>query len=728
MKIDTLVSKLGEFTRDAVFITDALKTGTEQDHVLWCNDAFCTLTGYSQLDIVGQAPSILYGAGTSQETRHHISQELSAKRQVRAELLNYRKDGTSIWVELDVHAAKDENGQIAFWVFFQRDITDLRAREVAAKEVLASQTALKTDLTEALQAAEIAKTRFWHALETLPDGFVLYDKDDRLVIANEAFLSMHDTFRDEISPGITFEEITRRGIETGLWKIDGQDPKDWSEGILESHRTDGQASYLVQLSDGRWLQRNDRRLPNGERVGLRIDVTEIKQHQQELERSTALLEATNAAVERKALTDDLTGLMNNRGLEQHLTERLAIKRETRLMVILINLDSFKQINDTMGYSAGDHVLCQVVQALLPFVNDGARLARLGGDEFVLVREAYRQDRPDRDLGDKIIRAISQPIPYQERLCRISACVGIAFERDETKSATELLLDADVALNRAQQHGRGQLQVFSREITREIEEKKRTADDILDGLENGAFFPVYQPQFDAETLEIVGVEALARWQHPNRGVLAPNVFLDIAEEMNVLSDIDSQMFEKAVADMRGLADGGIDPPRLSVNISLKRLSDPNLLESIDRLETRGLKVSFELLETIFLDDQNDDYDWTIDQLQERGIDIEIDDFGSGRASIVGLTRVKPKRMKIDRQLVIPIADDESRRKLLAAIVNIGRSLGIGVTAEGVETMRHISYLREMGCDTVQGFGLARPMPFSDLETILRTTGCKLDLEA
>ncbi|MEM9046454.1 MAG: EAL domain-containing protein [Pseudomonadota bacterium] len=728
MKIETLISKLGEFTHDAALIVDARENNPDCGKILWGSEAVCALTGYDQKDLIGQSFDILNGPSSSWTLKDCFDCSKDESFTPRREILTYKKNRSALWLEIDSHSAFEPTGEIKYWVTFLRDITDLKTRELAAERALESHNALETDLSEALKSAEIAKNRFWHALETLPDGFVLYDKEDRLIIANEAFLSMHQPFRDEIKPGISFEQITRRGIETGLWKIDGQDPEAWSKDILHTRRAEGQASYVIQLNDGRWLQRNDRRLPNGELVGLRIDVTDIKQQQQELERSTALLQKTKADIELQAKTDDLTGLMNRKALEEHINERLALQRDNRLMVILINLDRFKQINDTMGYEAGNHVLQSVVSALAAFVGNADRLARLGGDEFVLLREVPADAGSCRDIGRSIVETIAKPILYHERPCHVSACVGIACERPETANAVELLLDADVALNRAQQHGRGQLQVYSQEITREFEEKKRIADEILDALEKGAFFPVYQPQFDVNTLEIVGVEALARWQHPTRGVLAPISFLSIAEDMNALSEIDAQIFAQAVANMRELDNAGIETPRLSVNISLKRLCDPNLMQSIDRLDTKGLKIAFELLETIFLDDPNDDYDWTLDQLQERGIDIEVDDFGTGRASIVGLTRVKPKRLKIDRQLVIPIVEDESRRNLLAAIVNIGRSLGIGVTAEGVETMRHIRHLREMGCDTVQGFGLARPMPFNELQNVLQTTGRKLNIEA
>ncbi|MEM8790639.1 MAG: EAL domain-containing protein [Pseudomonadota bacterium] len=702
MNIETLISRLGELTRDAVHIIGADARDASNPVILWCNPAFCALTGYTAEEVVGQSPQILFGAGAEDAPMCRLTGAMQGGREAREEISILHKDGTIVWTEVDLHPA-DHGDEGAYWIVFQRSLESSGGQEAAGDGV-------------------------WDALNALPDAFALYDTGDRLVRANDAFLSLHQANGAEITPGMTLEEIIRLGLAEGVWERGGGDPGVSAEDVLKRRRGGDEISGMFRTSTGRWLQATDRRLPNGGRVGLWTDVTDLKLPQDDDEDSDSISERKRVQIERRALSDELTGLLNRRGLEVELGRRLGETREARLAVILVNLDRFKQINDTLGYEAGDHVLRAVVKTLRPLIGDDDTFARSSGNEFAIVREVGRDDQTTKDLGRQILRAVAQPILYQDRPCRISACIGVAYERDETKTVSELLLDADVALHRAQEQGRGHLEIFSREITLELEEKKRLADEVSEALENEAFFPIYQPQFDTHTLEIVGVEALARWQHPTRGILAPNTFLKIAEEMNVLSEIDRQIFERSVADMRRLERKGIEVPRLSVNISLKRLCDPDLMRSIDRLDTSGLEIAFELLETIFLDDQNEDYDWSIDQLQERGIDIEIDDFGSGRASIVGLTRVRPKRMKIDRQLVIPILDSESRRDLLAALVDIGRSLGIGVTAEGVETMRHIEHLRDMGCDTVQGFGLARPMPFTDLQRVLMTTERNLNIEA
>jgi EAL domain-containing protein (putative c-di-GMP-specific phosphodiesterase class I) len=237
------------------------------------------------------------------------------------------------------------------------------------------------------------------------------------------------------------------------------------------------------------------------------------------------------------------------------------------------------------------------------------------------------------------------------------------------------------------------------------------------LERGEFTPFYQPQFDARTHQIVGVEALARWRHPTRGVVAPAEFIAPAEELAVIGAIDRAVLEQALAQFRSWRTRGFRLPRFSVNVSLRRLHDDDLLRELRSLNIEPGILSFELVESIYLDERDDRFSRTIDQLKALGVDIEIDDFGTGYASIVSLTKIKPRRLKIDRQLVTPIVRSESQRRLVQSIVEIGRSLDIEIIAEGVETMEHARLLRDIGCNILQGFAFAKPMSGEDLERFM-----------
>jgi EAL domain-containing protein (putative c-di-GMP-specific phosphodiesterase class I) len=228
-------------------------------------------------------------------------------------------------------------------------------------------------------------------------------------------------------------------------------------------------------------------------------------------------------------------------------------------------------------------------------------------------------------------------------------------------------------------------------------------------------PFYQPQFDADTLDITGVEALVRWNHPEHGLLTPEHFLNIAEELSVVATIDRMVLETALQDFARWQALGLGIPRLSVNVSSRRLHDEDLIAGLRELAIQPGTVAFELVESIYLDESDDEIvAWNIDRIKELGIGIEIDDFGTGYASIVSLMRLKPSRLKIDRQLVIPILQSTAQQQLLASIIDIGRSLGIETVAEGVETGRHADLLAKLGVDALQGFAFARPMSAAALE--------------
>ena len=242
--------------------------------------------------------------------------------------------------------------------------------------------------------------------------------------------------------------------------------------------------------------------------------------------------------------------------------------------------------------------------------------------------------------------------------------------------------------------------------------------IRAGLEADAFIPYYQPQICTRTGRIAGCEALARWEHPEDGTLTPYHFLDIAEEIGLTPEIDRAIMETAIADLRSWEEAGLDVPQVSVNLSARRLAGRDLIDHLRRLEMPRGRLAFELLESIFLDDVQADIAWNIDALKEMGFRIELDDFGSGHASLLSLVKLGPEAIKIDRQLVATVESDPARRGLVGSIVGIGRSLGVAVTAEGVETEEQAAILAELGCDALQGYLFARPMPMAELMHFVR----------
>lgn len=521
----------------------------------------------------------------------------------------------------------------------------------------------------------------------------------------------------------------------------------WRKAVFAEDRLQAKTAFDQALKDGSTYHSNFRVMthdgvtrwirsvgavhtnPDGQRyiVGVNWDVSSdielnasLLAAKQSAEQRNRELEEARAQMERNSLHDSLTGLPNRRFLDKKLAGEPAGATVTALLHI--DLDRFKQINDTLGHAAGDAMLTHAASVLSSSVRAGDFVARIGGDEFIIAIASKTSEVQLAALASRIIMKMREPVPYEGHECRFGVSIGIAMaDPDKAHCGKRLLVDADIALYRAKSNGRNRHEFFNAALKAEIIRTKRVADDILNGLDRNEFVPYFQPQFDARTLDIVGVEALVRWIHPTEGVLAPDKFLKTAGELNVVPLIDRSILEQTLWQSTRWKAAGISIPKMSVNVSAGRLYDDDLIESLNGLAFDPGTLSFELLESIFLDDKNETIVSNIAHLKALGIDIEIDDFGTGFASIVSLVQVKPNRLKIDRQLIAPLVRSASQRNLIASIIDIGQSLGIKVVAEGVETREHAAILRDIGCDTLQGFALARPMASDELMAFVRREG-------
>jgi diguanylate cyclase (GGDEF)-like protein len=461
-------------------------------------------------------------------------------------------------------------------------------------------------------------------------------------------------------------------------------------------------------------------------VGVNWDITEDVARSEDLRRTKLLTEARNREleaaknrIEHNALHDSLTGLPNRRYLDDMLKANASggYGGSGSIALLHLDLDRFKQINDTLGHAAGDAMLIHASAVLRANCRASDFVARIGGDEFVVVCPAADGDHYLGMMAERIVTQMRKPVNYEGHQCRFGVSIGIAAERGPDIDVGRLLVNADIALYRAKGRGRNRFEYFSEALQAEVVHTKRLADEILSGLERNEFIAFYQPQFDAHSFDVVGVEALVRWRHPMLGLRAPDAFLATAEDLNVVATIDRIVLEQALRDLERWDSLGIKIPRASVNVSHRRLHDDELIEGLQKLHIPRGRISFELVESIYLDEDDAVIGRNIDQLKELGIEIEIDDFGTGYASIVSLQKLRPARLKIDRQLVDPIIHDAGQRQLLASIVDIGKSMGIEVIAEGVETMAHAAILTELGCDILQGYAFAHPMSRDDLEVFL-----------
>uniref|UniRef100_UPI003D0AA312 bifunctional diguanylate cyclase/phosphodiesterase n=1 Tax=Roseibium sp. TaxID=1936156 RepID=UPI003D0AA312 len=460
--------------------------------------------------------------------------------------------------------------------------------------------------------------------------------------------------------------------------------KEFHKSIAEGGTYTSEFRVVIPGGTTRWIRAIGavHKDADGQRyiVGVNWDVsddillkTKLIAAKQNTEVRNRELEDARAQMEHNSLHDSLTGLPNRRFLDQHLLSSNAAQKPTALLHI--DLDRFKHINDTLGHAAGDAMLVHAASILKSNTRPEDFVARIGGDEFLIATTSPTEEEQLSALAARIIEQMRQPVPYESHECRFGVSIGIAMADNSAEDfGQQLLVDADIALYRAKSNGRNRFEFFSASLKAEIIRNKRVADGILSGLERREFLPYFQPQFDAKTLDIVGVEALARWEHPTEGLLAPDAFLKTAEELNVVPLIDRTILEQTLWQSIRWKAADINIPRMSVNVSAGRLYDADLIDGLDDLAFEPGTLSFELLESIFLDERSDSISSNFERLKSLGIDIEIDDFGTGYASIVSLINLRPARLKVDRQLVSPIVGSARQRRLLASIIDIGQSLG------------------------------------------------------
>jgi diguanylate cyclase (GGDEF)-like protein len=427
-----------------------------------------------------------------------------------------------------------------------------------------------------------------------------------------------------------------------------------------------------------------------------------------LQRVLTRVQALAADMGVRAIRDTLTGALNRRGLREGIESLLTHQNPPKeLTVMAIDLDGFKQINDTAGHAAGDALLVQVAQKLSELATPGTLVARMGGDEFVLALSDCLPCEIE-NLLDSFFQWTRQPCLIEGREVRFGASIGLACSNTEKHDTDKLLTEADIALYAAKDHGKNRACWFDAAMRDATLAGKALTDDVLRGLDADEFEPYFQTQHDAATNALVGVEALVRWKHPTRGVLAPVAFLDAVAAAGRMADLDHMMMLKAVKAIRQIEDTGGNVQELAVNVSFSRLQDPGLIDSIRGLPSLQARLTFEIVETVVLDDISTAQSWMIDQLRESGIGMAIDDFGTGHASILGLTRLRPDKLKIDKQMIRPILTSPDHKAILHAVIEMARSLGIATIAEGVETEKEAKVLSEMGVDALQGFAFTRPM--------------------
>jgi diguanylate cyclase (GGDEF)-like protein/excisionase family DNA binding protein len=444
-----------------------------------------------------------------------------------------------------------------------------------------------------------------------------------------------------------------------------------------------------------------------------------------LERSRAENEAR-----RQALHDPLTGLPNRTLFGDRVTHAVAraARSESDVAVLFLDLDRFKNVNDTLGHHAGDELLVGVAQRLASAVCADDTLARFGGDEFAVLCEGLAGERGAIAVAQRLLEALAAPIVVEGHGLVASASIGITLADDREGTAEALIRDADVAMYRAKEHGGARFELFDRGMRRRVLERLGLERDLRTALDQEQFELFYQPIVSLEEPRILGLEALVRWNHPVQGLVSPAAFLPVAEESGLIVPLGRWVLREACRQAaRWIEDPGLGDAYISVNLSGRQLADVALPEELEAILRRtGLpaeRLALEVTEGVLMEGTTSPTA-VLQRLKELGVCLVLDDFGTGYSSLNHVKRFPIEALKVDRSFIEGVAEEESDRHILAAIVSMATALDVEVIAEGVEAPEQAQWLRHLGIAVAQGYGLVRPAPAAAITPLLRD-GLPLD---
>ncbi|MBF9152601.1 EAL domain-containing protein [Novosphingobium sp. 1Y9A] len=476
--------------------------------------------------------------------------------------------------------------------------------------------------------------------------------------------------------------------------------------------------FAVRRDDPRWwsLSGQPRHTPEGVfegYTGFARDVTREYTRQREDERAAEF--------------DSLTGLYNRHRMTRRLDSVLSAYRASGrcCSLLMLDLDRFKHVNDTMGHPAGDELLRQVAERLRKVVGDRGDIGRLGGDEFQVILPDVEDRGKLGELTSRLIQMISQPYAIEGKRAVIGTSVGIAVAPHDGEDRDALVASADLALYAAKNGGRGQFRFFSAELKDEAQERTILTGDLREALGRGELELHYQPVVRIADNYVVGFEALMRWNHPERGAIAPSVFIPIAEESNLIVPLGDWALKQACSDAANWPDN----VRLSVNVSAVQFGVAGFVNSVaSALATSGIdpeRLELELTETVFMRD-SEAVDETFGSLKGLGVRLALDDFGTGYSSLSYLRSAPFDKLKIDRSFVETCAaKDNNSAKIISAVIGLADALGMETTVEGVEAFDQLEVVKKRGAKLVQGHLFARAMPLAEVETRLASGDLKLE---
>jgi diguanylate cyclase (GGDEF)-like protein/PAS domain S-box-containing protein len=587
-------------------------------------------------------------------------------------------------------------------------ISSMRHRDKFGSETVAL-LKLFAELLVSLRRRELHESQLRlsaSVFDNANEGIMITNPDGNIVSVNNAFTRTTGYDADEVlgrNPAFLNSDLQGKHFHASMWQALQRDGH-WSGEVWNRHK-DGELYAVLQKVNAFYDEAG--RLQGY--VALLSDITTLKLQQKQLEQI--------------AHFDPLTGLPNRTLLADRLQQAMAQanRHGTSIAVLFIDLDGFKAVNDTHSHAVGDQLLVQVARRMKRVMRDEDTLARLGGDEFVAVLQNLEHPDASTPVLERLLQAAAEPVQLDELELAVSASIGVVFyPQQESLDADQLQRQADQAMYQAKQAGKNRYHLFDVERDRAVRDQHESLERIRDALYSEEFRLFYQPKVNMRTGEVIGCEALIRWQHPERGLLPPAAFLPVIENHPLAIELGHWVLCTALDQQVSWKQAGMRL-QVSINIDAIHLQHASFVERLDKeLQQRPTiqpgDLELEILETTALDDVVQISD-IITACQRLGVGFALDDFGTGYSSLTYLKRLPAELLKIDRSFVRDMLDDPDDLAILDGVIRLAQAFRRSVIAEGVETQAHCQALLELGCELGQGYAIARPMPEDELPTWL-----------
>jgi len=663
-----------------------------QGRLLEVNEAYARMLGYSAQELQGMSiAELTHPEDEPLETDYLAAIARGERDSYQIEKRYLHRSGREVWGELAVSGQRDERGRLVQLIGVVTDITG-RKQEQAHLRLMGE------------------------VFRQVGEAILVSDQDNRIVMVNQAFTALTGYRPEEVmgrNPSLLSAGQTPREVYQKMWAA-LRERGHW-QGEIWDRRKDG-AVYPKLLSIA--LLKDDRgRLTH--HIACFTDITEHK-------------EAENR-IRYLALHDTLTGLPNRLCLQERLGQALlaAHRRQEMLGVILIDLDRFKLINDSLGHHLGDALLVQTGARLQAAVRNDDVVARLGGDEFVVVVTGAATMEVVLSVAGKLLETLRQPYQIEGQVLHATPSMGISFYPEDGKDADTLMRNADAAMYHAKSQGRNGLQCFDPALNAAATERFILESNLPRALAQGEFVLHYQAQIDGQSGCLMGVEALVRWLDPERGLVPPDRFIPVAEETGLIVPLGAWVLEEACRQRQAWHRQGLPAFRVAVNLSVLQLRQADFPGQVARLlERHGLTAAdleLEITESAAMGNPLETIEM-LNKIKAMGISMAIDDFGTGYSSLAYLKLLPIDSLKLDRSFVKDIETSQDDAVICSATIVLAHALGLSVVAEGVETAAQEHYLLRQGCDYLQGYLFSKPLTATELERLLGSLDARLCLRS